>query len=268
MLRPTGRPAVTIDVSSKRYLVVADLHIGYELELSSKGIRVPPHEERVAREIVRLGEETGSQVLVLLGDVKHRVAGYSWRDAIGVRRFVGMVGSSFEEVVVLPGNHDGGISELLAGLAKIEDSRGIRIGDYWVMHGHTWPHPDCLSARTIVIGHTHPTLRVRSEDGAVRTRVHLLLEGTRSRLARELASRPGYGQLVEGQRRRGRIRLVVLAHFSPLAPGVDVLELRASPGTSPLLRSSAFDLLRGEVLTLDAQPIGKVGAIDAEAAEG
>lgn len=268
MLRPTGRPAVTIDVSSRRYLLVADLHIGYELELSSKGIRVPPHEERVAREVVRLGEETGSQVLVLLGDVKHRVAGYSWRDAIGVRRFVGMVRSSFEEVVVLPGNHDGGISELLAGLARIEDSRGIRIGDYWIMHGHTWPHPDCLSARTIVIGHTHPTLRVRSEDGVVRTRVHLLLEGTKSRLARELASRPGYGQLVEGKRSRGRIRLVVLAHFSPLAPGVDVLELRASPGTSPLLRSSAFDLLRGEVLTLDAQPIGKVGAIDAEATEG
>jgi hypothetical protein len=79
MLRPTGRTAVTIDASSTRYLVVADLHVGYELELSSKGIRVPPHEERVARELVRLGEETGSQVLVLLGDVKHRVAGYSWR---------------------------------------------------------------------------------------------------------------------------------------------------------------------------------------------
>jgi putative SbcD/Mre11-related phosphoesterase len=268
MLRPTGRPAVTIDASSTRYLVVADLHVGYELELSSKGIRVPPHEERVARELVRLGEETGSQVLVLLGDVKHRVAGYSWRDVIGVRKLVGMVRSSFEEVLVLPGNHDGGISELLAGLARIEDSRGIKIGDYWLMHGHTWPHPGCLSAKTIVIGHTHPTLRVRSEDGTVRTRVHILIEGKKTRLAKELASRPGYSQLVEGQRRRGRIRLVVLAHFSPLAPGVDVLELRGSTGTSPLLRSGAFDLLEGEVLTLDAQPIGKVGEIRAEAAEG
>jgi hypothetical protein len=49
---------------------------------------------------------------------------------------------------------------------------------------------------------------------------------------------------------------------------VDVLELRGSTGTSPLLRSGAFDLLEGEVLTLDAQPIGKVGEIHAEAAEG
>jgi metallophosphoesterase superfamily enzyme len=155
----------------------------------------------------------------LLGDVKHRVAGYSWRDAIGVRKLVGMVRSSFEEVVVLPGNHDGGISELLAGLARIEDSRGIKIGDYWLMHGHTWPHPGCLASDTIVIGHTHPTLRVRSEDGTVRTRVHLLIEGKKSRLAKELASRPGYSQLVEGQRRRGRIRLVVLAHFSPPRTG-------------------------------------------------
>ncbi len=259
---------MTIDVSSTRYLVVADLHIGYELELSAKGIRVPPHEEAVARDLIGLGEETGSQVLVLLGDVKHRVAGYSWRDAVGVRKVVGMVKSSFEEVVVLPGNHDGGISELLAGLARIEDSRGMRVGDYWLMHGHTWPHPDCLSAKTIVIGHTHPTLRVRSENGTVRIRVHILVEGTRSRLARELAMRPGYNQLVERRKGMGKVRLVVLAHFSPLAPGVDVLELSGSPGTGPLLRSRAFDLHRGEVLTLDAQPIGEVGAIRAEAAEG
>ncbi len=268
MLRPTGRPAVVVEAASIRYLLVADLHVGYELELASKGIRVPPREEGLARDLIRLGEETGSEVLVLLGDVKHRVAGYSWRDAVGVRKLVGMVKSSFEEVVVLPGNHDGGISELLGGLARIEDSRGMRIGEYWLMHGHTWPHPDCLSARTIVIGHTHPTLRVRSEGGTLRTRVHLLIEGSRSRLAKELASRPGYGELVEDRLRRGKIRLVVLAHFSPLAPGVDVLELRGAPGTSPLLRSGAFDLERGEVLTLDAQPIGKVGEILAEAAEG
>ena len=83
-----------------------------------------------------------------------------------------------------------------------------------------------------------------------------------------MVSRPGYSQLVEGQKSRGRIRLVVLAHFSPLAPGVDVLELSGSPGTSPLLRSGAFYLLEGEVLMLDAQPIGKVGELHAEAAEG
>jgi hypothetical protein len=94
------------------------------------------------------------------------------------------------------------------------------------------------------------------------------MEGKKSRLAKELASRPGYSQLVEGKMSRGRIRLVVLAHFSPLAPGVDVIDLRGTPGTSPLLRSGAFDLLEGEVLTLDAQPIGRVGEIHAEAAEG
>ncbi|MEM2041991.1 MAG: metallophosphoesterase [Nitrososphaerota archaeon] len=268
MLRPTGRPAVTIDVGSTRYLVVADLHVGYELELSAKGVRVPPHEERIASELVRLGEETGAQVLVLLGDVKHRVAGYSWRDAVGVRKLVGIVKASFEEVLVLPGNHDGGISELLAGLARIEDSRGIMLGDYWVMHGHTWPHPDCLSARTVVIGHTHPTLRIRSEEGTVRARVHLLMEASRSRLAKELTSRPGYARLLEGRKPRGKLRLVVLAHFSPLAPGVDVQELRGSPGTSPLIRSGVFDLSGAEVITLDAQPIGRLGEIRAEAAEG
>lgn len=243
---------------------MTDVHLGYELELASKGIRVPPQAPKVTGYLLGLGERSGAEVLVLMGDVKHRVTGVSWREEVGVRAMLEGLSKAFEEIVVLPGNHDAGISELIGGLGRVAGSRGIRIGEYWVMHGHTWPLPESLNAKTYVIGHTHPTAVIRTPEGNVRMKVHLLIEGSRSRLARAVASRPGYSEAFAVSRVRGRVRLLILAHFSPMAPGVDVSALPSSGRTSPLLRSGAFNVLDADVLSTSGELLGRLGELEFE----
>ncbi|MCS7127498.1 MAG: metallophosphoesterase [Thaumarchaeota archaeon] len=265
MLRFAGeRPAVLIESSGRRYLLVTDVHLGYELELAAKGVRVPPQAPKVTRQLLELGEESGAEVLVLLGDIKHRVTGVSWSEEVGVRTMLSELSRRFEEVVVLPGNHDAGISELAKDTARLAGSRGIRIGGYWVMHGHTWPLPESLDVDAYVIGHTHPTAVIRTPEGDLRMRVNLVLKGSRSRLARAIAERPGYAEVLEVMRPRGTVKLLVLAHFSPMAPGVDVAELPGSRRTSPLLRSGAFDVAEAEVLSTSGELLGRLTELGVE----
>ncbi|MCS7095148.1 MAG: metallophosphoesterase [Thaumarchaeota archaeon] len=262
-LRFAGQqPAAVIESSGRRYLLVSDIHLGYELELASKGVRAPPQAPKVTRHLLELGEECGAEVLVLMGDVKHRIAGVSWREEVGVRSMLDDLSREFDEIVVLPGNHDAGISELIGDLGRVVGSRGIRIGDYWVMHGHTWPLPESVTVSAYVIGHTHPTAVIRTSEGTLRMKVNLLIESARSRLVKAIASRPGYSETFEGLRFRGRIKLLILGHFSSMAPGVDVSELSSSSRTSPLLRSGAFNVLDADVLSTSGELLGRLGELE------
>ena len=63
-------PAMLID---DRILVVADLHIGMELEVGRSGITIPSQVEELKKRIDRLISETGADHLIFLGDIKHQV---------------------------------------------------------------------------------------------------------------------------------------------------------------------------------------------------
>lgn len=235
-------PCLVIDEGGKRYLVLSDLHIGIEGENVDRGVHLPSMLPALLGNVRELVVEQGVDSLLLLGDVKHRVAGVSWREARQLREFVSQVRRLVDEVIIVPGNHDVGVYSLTEGMATIAPSRGLGIGDLWLLHGHTWPHPESLSKDLIIIGHTHPVLRMVEENVAVRQRVYLLMKTRRSRLYEALIARPGYGDLVRSYSKRGYIRLLVMPHFNPAAGGVEVGQLVFSRMGSPLLRSGVFDM--------------------------
>ncbi len=167
-----------------------------------------------------------------------------------VREFVREVRSLVREVIIAPGNHDVGIFSLTEGFVSIMPSRGFSIGNKWLLHGHTWPHPETLSKDVIIIGHTHPVLKLVEDDLPVRQRVYLLIRSKRSRLYDALAARPGYSELVKSYNKRGFIKLLVMPHFNPAAGGVEVEQLVLSRMGSPLLRSGVFNIRDALVLSL------------------
>ncbi len=73
------------------------------------------------------------------------------------------------DIAVLKGNHDGGIEAVI----KTEGTRGIRINDIGIFHGHAMPDDDVLQAKTLIFGHAHPAVLIRDEVGSFKERVWL-----------------------------------------------------------------------------------------------
>jgi hypothetical protein len=247
--------ALVLESGGGKYLIVSDLHLGYEVELARDGIHFPNQLPNILERLLRLLESHSPDTLILLGDVKHRVAGVSWRESRQVVDLLQAVKERVEEVIITPGNHDAGIMSLAGGMAKVVSGRGVRIGDAWMLHGHCWPPPQAADAKIIIIGHTHPVISLARGPGS-RRKVFLMMKAPRSRVFKTIASKMGG---VSTARRRGQVILLVMPHFNNALQGVELSQLlRGGRGVSPLLRSEIFSLNDASVLTLDGARLGSV----------
>ncbi len=183
-----GERAFYIDELSA--IVIADLHIGYEASLREEGIEM---RDSTADMIARLRSiilEKGAEKLIILGDVKH---------SIGPCRRVKLLEDLPADVIVVKGNHDGNIEEMLN--VDIRDARGFRMGRYGFVHGHSWPDEDVFNARYVFMGHLHPEIELKDSIGKVhRYPCHLV-----GRLTEE--GKKKYG---------GDPKIFVVAAFNPL----------------------------------------------------
>ena len=171
MIRPIyNYPALLIKNSKSIKLVVADIHIGFEKELVDKGIRIPSQTDKLLNKIVNIALENNVDEVVLLGDIKHTIPKPTRRELSEIARFIEKLTERFN-VAIIPGNHDGGLRELVRDYKgiKFQDARGMvleledtKIG---LLHGHTWPSPKLLTCKTIILGHTHPVVEFYDSFG-------------------------------------------------------------------------------------------------------
>jgi len=250
-------PALLIE-RPVRSLIVSDVHIGFEEELHEVGFRVPSQSWRILESIERLIEKTGSERLIILGDLKHKVPGTSKTEWRYLPSMVEDVRKLVKEVVLVPGNHDGGISRILGNSVTYAPSRGLLVEDgeskVGLFHGHTWPSVSLCKADVLVMGHMHPVVRLRAELGlTVTRRVWLSLEGERASLVKKLSRR--YSSRLP----TGRVTLLVMPSFNDFLSGVAVnAATEGKELLGPVVRSGLFDLSKAEVYMLDGTHLGKV----------
>lgn len=237
-----------------RSLVVADVHFGFEAELAERGIRVPSQAWRLGRSLIELCESVGAERLIFLGDLKHMVPLSSWIEWREMPEAIRRLRELGIELMLVPGNHDGGVDEILGDLISYHPSRGILIEDgrrLFLFHGHAWPDERVLEADVIVMGHLHPIVSLRTDIGSIISRkAWLYARGEKRRLAEKLGI---------STRRRGRIDLIVMPAFNPIVSGLSVNSLQPREKLWPLVRSGAFDLDQAEAITLEGERLGYIG---------
>ncbi len=158
----TGEPALLLEAREKT-LIISDLHLGIEYEFYKSGIKIPSQIDALRKRIEKLLRTSNAERLIILGDVKHKVPGISWQESREVPEFVNRLNRKVR-VEILPGNHDPGLSGLIPNI-KIYPSKGILLGNCYLLHGHTWPSPDFLKANHVIIGHNHPLIEFRDKLG-------------------------------------------------------------------------------------------------------
>jgi len=176
-----------------RTLIVADLHLGYEIAMAREGFYLPRVFHEVVEDLKSLIERERPKRLVIDGDLKHSFVP-EWRERAELRAFFEEISPLVDDVILVRGNHDVGTMWLRElGIEIVEE---FKVGNWKLVHGHK-----LVEGERFIIGHEHPAIRLRDEVGAlIKIPVFLMSK-----------------------------KLIVLPAFSPWAYGNDVLREIVSP---------------------------------------
>lgn len=156
-------PALIME-AEKKYLIVTDLHMGFETRIVQNDIHVDPREiiEETVCELEELIRSQNPDTLLLLGDVKSSIDAVSKIEWQAVPLFF-EIGKKIETMVI-PGNHDGNLQRLVPEWVSMSSSSGLVIGDVLLTHGHVMPSENLADVNKIIMGHVHP---VFFQEGSV-----------------------------------------------------------------------------------------------------
>ncbi|MFQ5907376.1 MAG: metallophosphoesterase [Thermoplasmata archaeon] len=223
-------------------LVVADLHIGKEEELRREGFTLPSQTKKMAEEIASIMRELRPKRLVILGDLKHEIPRFTGLERRDVPRFFDLLEGVAPEVHLVQGNHDGNIAYLLPRWVTLHGPEGYRRDDIAYIHGHAWPSPEIMEARTLLMGHNHPTLLFPDRLGP-RTYERCWVR------APFIAGHPRYPRHPED--------LVLVPAFNEFSGGTPVNE-RGRRFLGPILKSSMVGMEGAQVYLLNGTYLGRL----------
>ncbi|ANF23003.1 metallophosphoesterase [Thermococcus piezophilus] len=201
-MRPEPLPDKALKLGDA--VIVADIHLGYEVSMAREGFYLPRIFHEVVRRLRSLLERERPKRLIINGDLKHSFIP-EWREREELEAFVGEVAPLVDELILVKGNHDVGTLWLRELGVEILDE--LELHGWMLAHGHK-----LVEGERFIIGHEHPSIRLRDEVGAI-VKVPAFLLGE---------------------------DLVVLPAFSPWAYGNDVLR----EILSPFLRAHDVSTLR------------------------
>jgi putative SbcD/Mre11-related phosphoesterase len=151
-----SEPAMILDIGEK-YLVITDLHLGFESTLSSNKIFLGKSSsiKQITDNVKNLIRSENVDSIILLGDIKssiQHIAKNEWND---IPYFFDEI-KKISNVILVPGNHDANIDKLVPKEVSMISSKGLIIDDVLFTHGHTMPSENFSGVNTIVMGHIHP----------------------------------------------------------------------------------------------------------------
>jgi putative SbcD/Mre11-related phosphoesterase len=266
----TPWPALLADIGEK-VLIVADLHIGLEYELSKAGVNIPYQTERIQGELLALCRDHKPDRLVIAGDVKHGVPITSFQEKRELPTLFEVLLSEVPKIDVTRGNHDGSIQDLATKGVEIHGSNGIILGEDFkiaIFHGHAWPKPKALEANCLIMGHSHPTVILRTPLG-IRMTQRAWVKGAAepAKLAKAFLEQGDIkyeGDPIAAfedcyKTKIGEPEMIIMPTFNDLLGGLPVNGEAPQSLLGPMLRRNALNMEDFEVYLLDGSYLGKVG---------
>ncbi len=187
------------------YLVIADLHIGYDKLLKEKGYTIPRQVGSFIERLKKLKEETGAVSLIILGDVKHNIPYITTSEYFEVKQFLNEISKMFKKIIIVKGNHDGRIERLIwQKNIKVVDE--LIVDDITFIHGHKYPSEEAMKSKLLIMAHIHPTLKLKDNSGTTHRYPYWII-----------------GRIKKGELKRYKEikceKVIVMPSFNPLTSG-------------------------------------------------
>lgn len=204
-------------------IIISDLHLGYETSLNNQGLMIPQHQyEKLVEAIEFIHEQSKADTIILNGDIKHNFGSISKQEWKEVLDFIDYLSDIFIDIKVIKGNHDN-FTQYILNKRDLSLDEFIIIDNYMITHGHKIPDIIPEDVDTIIIGHEHPCIGVRSQERV--EKVKAFLKG-----------------------KWKNYNLIVLPSFTTITHGSDVLhEKTISPFIKDVLDFEVFAVEKGEV---------------------
>jgi len=150
------KPALVIE-GEKKYLVISDLHIGFESSLASNEIFMRKNTtiNETIDELSEIIQLENPDSVVLLGDVKSSIKNISKTEWNDVPLFFKKIKEKCN-VILIPGNHDANIQRLVPEDISMISSTGMVEDNILFTHGHRMPSENFAHVKKIIMGHLHP----------------------------------------------------------------------------------------------------------------
>lgn len=281
MLSPLfPHPAMLLRKGSERVLIVADLHIGWEVSLAEQGIHVPSQTPRMKEKLLKLVHMYKPTRLLFLGDVKHTIARIEleeWRD---IPDLFETLLRDVSDIKVVLGNHDGNLEPLLPTAVETVPPSGIAIHDTGFFHGNAWPASELLQCHSLVIGHVHPTVAFRDHLGfRITAQVWVRAQLNREQFAKSFLKGMGFRvkpseDAIKALQKNFHVRFkasefYIMPYFNEFLGGrpVNRASVRSGRGSrsieylGPMLRSGSVDIEDAETYLLDGTFLGTVNQL-------
>jgi uncharacterized protein len=265
------QPAALIETKTKKTLVIADPHLGWELSLQEKGIHVPSQTPKILKKLVDLLLEYKPDELLIVGDVKYTVMASEpgeWHDIPG---FFSELKKYVAEIGIVRGNHDANLEPMLPENVEMHPATGVIVDDVGLFHGHKWPSPALVGCKTLVMGHLHPVVVFRDPAGfRLMRQAWMRVECKTEVLTKILLQKHGVkidGTIEETLERHFTVKprseqMFIMPSFNDFLGGRPVNETRprkelgAEALIGPVLRSGAVDVDNSELYLLDGTYLG------------
>ncbi len=146
----------TLFFPEKGILVIGDMHIGYENMLIKSGVLTPKTRlqeiiDELTNLILEIKEKSNLNKIIFIGDIKHSFK-FEFSEKINFQEVVEVLKQQVKEIIFIKGNHD-----------TIDYSYEDQLKDFYIeddiifLHGHK-TFPEIEKAKTIVMGHIHPSI--------------------------------------------------------------------------------------------------------------
>jgi uncharacterized protein len=269
-------PCALVKTEKTKTLLIADPHLGWEMQLQEKGIHVPSQTAKILNKLTAIISKYKADRLVILGDVKYTVVSHEFGEWQDIPDFFHNLESCIGSIAVVRGNHDANLEPLLPEKVELLPATGAVIGDVGVFHGHKWPSPALLVCKTLVMGHLHPVVVFRDPTGCKITRqVWMKAKCDTEVLAKTLLRKSGVkieGSVAETLKKHYGIRakateIFIMPSFNDFLGGRPVNETRprkeigSEALIGPVLRSEAVDVDEAELYLLDGTFLGTLNQL-------
>lgn len=228
----------------ERYLIAADLHIGFEHELATKGVMMDSsYVQEMLDELLSIARDEHCNGIVLLGDIKDSTRGMSREEWRSIPSFITEL-ARHVELYIVPGNHDSYLRRFMPDSVRLMSSKGMLIGDTLLMHGHASPSVGITTVRRMVMGHLHPTL-ASSDSILSGERVWMILKVEASDHMLDIVVMPSLNRYMTMLHRRSRYG--------------NSNSNNSNNGIIQLLRrliGSNLTIMKAVILTLDGSVVG------------
>jgi putative SbcD/Mre11-related phosphoesterase len=207
---------IDLALKVKDYLIISDLHLGYEQSLNAEGIMVPRFQyPKIIARLKEIQRRSSANKIIINGDLKHEFGQISRQEWNETTDFLDYLKSNYEEIILIKGNHDN-FTKFISQKTNLDVVDSFKIGDSLVLHGDKLlPELDDQDVKNLIIGHEHPCIGLRSGERVEKIKCYLSGE-------------------------YGKYKLMVMPSFNFVTDGSDILQEKP---LSPFLKEISTEEL-------------------------